>query len=194
MRWYQAISCDNTVQRPFIGDEGYLGDLQDHDLYSCTQIAKWTGSAWTKGGMPGNDGEPDDVLQTCFPFPVFSLRLRSGLEKVGIRGIQYLPIHVIRYDRSEIDGFEIANVTNCLNALDLDRSEYVRFPNNYLIERRRGEIRAITWAILKSSEIQDYDIMRLSQFKPPLYVSERFVRLFREHNFTGYSFRQVNTA
>ncbi len=48
--------------------------------------------------------------------------------------------------------------------------------------------------MLISSAVEPFDLIRLSTFRAPLYVSERFERMFREGRFTGYSFHEVPTT
>ena len=161
---------------------------------SCSKIESWEGTAWTKAASPASDGEPDDVLQTCFPLPIFLARLRAALEAFSMGEFEYLPIRVIRSDGSELPGFCIANVLTCVDGLDLFRSEYSRFPDDYFTEPRRGHIRAIKRAVLKSGLIGGKHVIRLSRYRPPLYVSESFGRLFQKGNFTGYEFREVELS
>ena len=48
--------------------------------------------------------------------------------------------------------------------------------------------------MLISSAVEPVDLIRPATFKAPLYVSERFERVFREGRFTGYSFHEVPTT
>jgi hypothetical protein len=173
-----------------VANEGDLGDLED-DLDVCQSIEAWPGAGWVRVGRNGREGDPDDVLQTCFSLPIYSLRLRSALDSAGISGIQYLPIQVIRATGEAIPDFCIANLLNCLDALDLERSIVERFPADYFLPGRRGRIRSVNHPILVRDVLTGYDIIRLSRYRASIYVSERFVRLFESERFTGYSFREV---
>jgi hypothetical protein len=193
MRWYWVVCCDNTVTTPFVGDEGDLGGHED-DLNVCRRIEVWPGTAWVRASRADRDGDPDDALQTCFPTPIYSARLRDALEEANVAGIQYLPIRVFRTGRSEIPGFSVANILNCVEGLDVRRSEIERFPDDYFLPARRGQIRSINSAVLMGAAVDRYDVLRLSGYPSHLYASERFVELFEAKGFTGYSFREVPSS
>jgi len=193
MRWYSIVSCDNAVTTPYVGDEGDLGEHEDA-FGDCKPIEAWPGTAWVRASRTARDGDPDDVLQTCFFAPIYSRRLRGALEEAQISGIQYLPIRVLRRGGTEIPGFSVANVLNCADGLDVQSSEIERFPDDYFLPTRRGQIRSVNRAVLIGAVVDRYDILRLCSYPSQLYVSERFVLLFEANRFTGYSFREVPTS
>ena len=193
MNWFWAVSCDNTVPNPLVAEEGDVGDFED-GLDVCRPIEKWPEAAWVRVGPKGQDGDPDDVLQTCFPFPIYSLRLRRALEDAGYAGIQYLPIRVIRSGGDGLAGFCVANILNCVDALDLERSAVERFPEDYFLPQRRWRIRCVKDPVLIRSVLARCDVIRLSGYTEPIYVSERFVLFFEAERFTGYSFHEVRTS
>ena len=192
-KWFWVVGCDNTTASPFVADEGDLGAYEEA-LNIGSEVQSWPGTAWVKAATVQQDGDPDDALQTCVPVPIFSSRLRAALEEGGITGVQYLPIRVIRPNGQLILGFSIANVLNCVDGLDLSRSAVERFPNDYFLPARRGAIRSINRPVLAGPAIDHYDIVRLSLYKAPLYVSERFVQIFEDGRFTGYSFQEITTS
>jgi Protein of unknown function (Gmx_para_CXXCG) len=49
-------------------------------------------------------------------------------------------------------------------------------------------------AVLARSALGDIDIVQLSRYKPPIYVSERFVDAFERMECTRLSFREVETT
>ena len=147
-----------------------------------------------ESAVPENDGEPDHVLQTCILVPIYSRQLRMALQGGGIQGIQYLPIRVVRPSGELIRGFSVANILNCVDALDLRLSVVARYPKDYFLPSRRGLVSSVNHPVLIRSAVVDYDIMPLSVFTPSVYVSDRFVRIFQDGRFTGYSFREVPTA
>jgi hypothetical protein len=192
-RWFWVVGCDNTTTDPFVADAGELG-CDDRELRICRKVELWPGTAWVKATTTENDGETDDVLQTCYIIPIYSRRLRAALEKHGIGGIQYLPINVYRPSGELIPDFSVANVLNCVDALDLRLSAVSRFPEDYLIASRRGLIRGINAPVLRADQIAQYDIIRLSTYPVSLYVSERFVTVFEAGHFTGCSFQETPTV
>ena len=192
-RWFWTVGCDNTVAEPFVADAAEL-ECDEAELRTGRAVVGWPPTPFVKATVPANDGDPDDVLQTCLSVPIYSPRLRSSLEEVRIGGIQYLPIRVIRPSGQLIAGFSVANVLNCVDALDLRLSIVSRYPEDYFLISRRGLIRGVSAPVLISSAVEPFDLIRLATFKTPLYVSERFERVFREGRFTGYSFHEVPTT
>jgi hypothetical protein len=192
-RWYWAVSCDHTVSDPFVGDDGDLG--LDESLVRCGEaINGWPESAWVRASHAESDGEPDDVLQTLFGVPIFSSRLRSALDLHTIGGLQYLAIRIVGFDNRDIDGFTVANILNCVDALDRAKSDYGVFPPDYFVASRVGQIRSINRPVLIRSMLRGVDIVRLKPYRASVYVSDRFVQLFEDGEYTGYSFHEVETT
>jgi hypothetical protein len=104
MKWFWPISCDNTVADPLVADSADLRGFEDLALRVGAAVEGWDASAYVRATDPENDGDPDDVLQTSLGVPIFSNGLRGKLDEVGIKGIQYLPIRVIRPNHEEIGG------------------------------------------------------------------------------------------
>lgn len=189
-RWFWVVGCDNTKTNPFVADAGDLG-CDDQELRTCRRFENWPGTAWVRATTPEDDGDPDDVLQSCYNLPIYSQQLRAALEENGIAGIEYLPIVVYRPSGENIPGFSVVNVLNCVDALDLSLSSVSRFPEDYFIPSRRGLIRGIHKPVLRGDLISPYDIIRLCAYPVSLYVSERFLAVFEAGRFTGCSFHEV---
>jgi hypothetical protein len=194
MRWYWAVDCDNTVDEPYVSDSGDLIGLEEWRFWDGEPVSNWNTSAWLKTSTWQRDGVPDDVLQTHFNVPVYSFRLRNALEQAQVKGIQYLPIRVLRANDSEISGFWIANILNKVAALDLKLSDYERFPADYFVPRDRGEISSLRRTVLKESAVEGYDVIRLAEFQVRVHVSERFKKAFEHAGCTGYSFHSVKVS
>ncbi len=181
--WYWVVDCDNTVRRPYIADQADLSPFEEHDFEVGRTVEDWNPQAWFKVTDPEDDGDPDDVLQTHLDVQVYSPRLRAALEAAGVRGIQYLPVRVIRSDGTEVPGFSVANLLNLVAALVIGKSK--------VLWERRGTIRGIRYATLRASALEGFDVVRLKEYSPSIYVSERFVRAFEAGGCTGYSFHRV---
>ena len=108
MNWYKILLRDNMVKNPLIADEASLNGLGDEDFECGKQIENWNTGAMFKVTEAANDGDPDDVLLNDVPLPVFSPRLQAAVTNSGIRGIQFLPVRVQRWDGSWLEGFAIA--------------------------------------------------------------------------------------
>jgi hypothetical protein len=116
------------------------------------------------------------------------------IEAERIGEIQYLPVRVVKSTGERIEGFSVANILNCVAALDLQVSSFSVYPEDYLIASRRGSIRSLNAPVLRAAAVAAFDIIRLREYYTPIYVSGRFVRLFHEGQFTGCSFREVPTS
>jgi hypothetical protein len=194
VNWYWVITNDAAVADPFVSDSDDLRGYEDWAFRQCQRIDDWSDSAWLKAARPENDGQPDDSLQSHLPLLIFSRRLRSALEDQGIEGIQYLPINVIRPNGQRIDGFAIANILTCVSALDTDKSIYECYPDDYFLPKRRGMVRSLLQATLHAAALEGHHIVRLREYRPPFYVSERFRDTFVGNGFTGLSFERIRLS
>ena len=191
--WYRPIRCSNTVTYPYVSTSGDLGSFEDWQLREGREVLGWPDNAWIKSDQRC-DGDPDDVLQTHLGVPIYSARLRDALAKSGISGIQYLRLKVLRVSGAEVPGLAIANIINRIGALDLDRSDFSTYPDDYFRPERRGEIARLRKPVLRAGALDGVDVFRLQEYLVAEYVSERFVLAFRSAECTGYSFSEVLTV
>jgi hypothetical protein len=194
MKWYWLVTNDNSVKNPFVSDEGDLDGFEEWMLGECRSFDSWSGRAWIRAADPANDGNPDDSLQNHFALLIFSQRLQVALTEAAISGIQYLPISVLRPSGTRIEGFSIANILGCVNALDLERSTSSRYPDDYFLSERRGQMNSLRRVTLRGDCLQGHDIVRLNVYKEKVYVSARFKEVVEEGRFTGLSFHEVNLS
>ena len=194
MRWYWAINCSNTVDEPFVSDADDLKGFQDWQLWKGKPIENWRQDAWIRCTDPECDGDPDDVLQTHLGIPIYSFRLQKIIREAGFPGIQFLPIRVLRRDGTEIPGFAVANIVNLLSAMDMEKSEYDVFEEDDPVPERHGRVSGVYKMVLKGVALTGYDIVRVKEFPPSEYVSERFKLQFEAANCTGYSFQETRTT
>lgn len=157
------------------------------------KVTVWREDSYVAVGHAGRSGPPDEVLQTGAAVPIFSSTLRIALERAGIGGIQYLPLKVI--DGANVREFNAANILTRVAALDEEASDLRRFPSDYFIESRRGQVSALRTPVLRDMNmLNDIHIFRLAEFWPPVFVSERFRDIFRLGGFTGLDFSEVAVA
>src|SRR5690606_37185951 len=130
-------------------------------------------------------------LQNHLMLPIFSLSLIAELNKAAIRGIQYLPIKVLKSNNESVNGFHIANILHSIEALDKQRSDYFLFREDFPNPSVRGKIAGITKYVLQKEKLLGFDIIRLKDYKQRFFVSERFKDVFEKNKFTGYSFKEV---
>lgn len=191
--WYWTISCSNAVEDPLIVDDAELG--VDPDLLDIGHpIENWPSTAVLRVTQRSDDGTPDDALQNFLGLPIFSGRLCKALKAAGIRGFQYLPVQILRPSGAAVEGFCIGNIIERRSALDMTRSDYTVFPDDYFLPARRGLISRVRRAVLVGQRIIDCDAMRLDEFSASVFVSGRFKGVFEDGDFTGYSFEEVEVA
>lgn len=197
-QWYRLqLHVENRVVRPFqTADDdlyGYLG----YDLSVGTPIQSWNRNAWIRSRAEDDDGEPDDVLLEHLGVPTFSRRLRDALERadVGRNDMQYLPVHVLKSTGEELDGYAFANVITRIMALDYDKTDWGPLPPNPKkgIDPNTGKLKvlAIWRAALREADLQGHDLIRLVEFFPPVFVSERFADVYRSGGFSGATLAPV---
>jgi hypothetical protein len=191
VNWFNSIECDNTVANPYVAGVADMKGFDEWDFAYGKRIKNWDPTAYLQSDKPGDDGDLDDVLQHIMSIiPVYSKNLRDALKRGGIRGIQYLPLRVLRYDGSEIEGFAIANILNLVPCMDWARTEY------RVKENRPGEVRSYGFGklVVRRSALEGYDILRMKEFKLDIFVLERFKKIFEDGGFTGYSFSQLTLS
>lgn len=201
MKWFRAMPCSNTVPNPLVCeidnfdkyDNFGFGFRVERYFYQTEWITNWLEDISFTTNKEMNNGEPDDVLQTARPIPIFSQRLVHQLLAKDFRGFQYLPITVLDLNRNKVSTFYIANCLNYQDAFDYEKSNYSRFPMDFPNEEARGKIICQTVVLRKSGLIDNQQPLRLKEYPYPLFVPDTFVRIFKENHFTGYSFLAVRT-
>lgn len=191
MKWYSVITNDRAVLEPLVTEAHDFRGIDSDALYSGGIIKGWNSDAYLQVSRPELDGDPDDALQNHLDLLIFSPRLRTALAEQGVPGFQFLPIQIIKSTGERLADFAIAHVVELRAALDLERSAYEVFPNDYFLPDRRGLIRSLRRAVLKKAALYDTDAIRLKEFFPRVCVSERFVTAFEEARCTGLSFRDT---
>lgn len=203
MKWYRPIPCDKTVDNPLVcelnnfelfNNFGLGRDaFSEYYFFQGKEITDWPEGVCLTTNKEDNDGIPDDVLQNKDMIPVFSQRLVDAIKEENIEGIQFLPVAVYDFHKKKIEGFYIANCTIMFDAFDYEKSRYWRFPDDFINENARGKINCSRY-VLREELLKGYDVFRLEGQCRAYFVSERFVKMFRKHKFTGYSFKQVELS
>jgi hypothetical protein len=139
------------------------------------------------------DGIPEDCLGCMGLLPLFSSRLIAALEKEGIGGFQYIPMEVYNYSDELIPGYCMANITITRDALDIEKSNIMRFPDDWSDESLRGKLWVVLKYVLKQEALVGIDVCRLPDDRN-FIVSERFRKVFSENRFTGYAFMELVTV
>lgn len=203
MKWYRPIPGDNTVENPLICESNNFSMYHNFGLapnsfveyyfFQGQEIINWPEGVSVTTSKKENDGIPDDVLQNKDMIPIFSQRLVDAIEEENIEGFQFLPISVLDYRKKEKEEFFIANCIRMFDAFDYEKSRYWRFPDDFINEKARGKINCSKF-VLREEMILAGDVFRLEGQCRVCFVSERFVKMFQRHKFTGYSFKQVELS
>ena len=195
MKFYWMLFNKSTLRDPLVADQAELHGVDPDDLCKGRRIYDWNNASFVAVAEDGRDGEPDDVLQSVIPVPIFSRRLRDALTRLEPLEAQYLDLRVMRSNGESIDGFAVANILTRIAALDMDRSQYRVFPPDYFIVERRGLVNALRVPALRREALStDVHVFRLIEFWPCVFVSERFVNVFRFSKFTGADFEEVEVS
>ena len=197
MNWYQLISGEeNRVPNFFMATQEETFGRRSIAPQIGKTIDDWNVETHLWSDEPEWDGMPDDMLANALGWPIFSQRLRSVLAhgEIGTRDIQYLPIQVTRSTGEELPGFAVANIITRLPALDRDHSFMLSVDHDE-IDPLTGmpNVSGIGKAALKSDLLHGHDVIRLLEFFPSVFVSERFVKIFNKNKFTGTTFRRSPT-
>lgn len=200
MKWYRIIMTTDEAgdpPYPFVAEEFELFGFDYEELNDGRVVEGWKRDSLIRGVDPDYNGRIDDVLGNAAGFPVFSERLRTALaaSNVGTLDIQYLPLRVVRCTGEEIEGFAAANVIARIAALDRERS-FLLGVREDKIDPLTGQpkVKHIGKAALTSEVLEGHDVIRLLEFFPPIFVSDRFVKVFNDLRCTGAEFTPLTVS
>ena len=189
MQWYKLIlGEENLRQDSLFATEEDFGELEPWDFKECKRIDEDGTVLLYKVATPKDDGTPDDILSEHLGIPVFSPRLSTALEenKIGTDDVQYIPVSILSSKGKPIDKFKLANVLTQVDAIDIPNCILID-PDLPRIDPETGELDTIN--ILKMAlyehALRNHDIVRLTNFLPPVFVSERFAQIFNDNQCTG---------
>jgi hypothetical protein len=195
MNWYHMIiGEENRLSGHFLADQEELFGRDWFDLELGNRIDDWNPESQLSSGDPTRDGPPDDVLANGLGLPVFSQRLVRVLTQgaVGVADVQYLPIRVARSTGEQLSGFNVGNVVARVPALDAARSRMLGTDDDEIDPLTgRPKVVSLGKAALKANVLDGHDIIRLTEFFPPVFVSQRIVDIFSGGKFTGVTFSPV---
>ena len=113
---------------------------------------------------------------------------------LAAKDVQYLPIHVFNSTGGELEGYTIVNVVTRIAALDYDKTDFGLLPlDESEIDPESGcpKVRTIRQAALKRSKLRGHDMVRLAEYFPLVFVSERFAEVYDTGMFTGATLEPV---
>jgi hypothetical protein len=189
-RWFEPLENLNVDDQPFVTDTDDLLGFTEWSFREGKAITRWNCSAWVGCSDRLVDGHMDDVLRNHLGLPIFSAKLEQALTFLGIEGIQFLPLQILRPNNTFVTGYSLANVLNYCPALDMQSSLY----DVFIEGQQCGRISSLQKIVLKGNGIVDKDIIRLAEFPIIELVSEVFVQAYRTFGCTGYIFKEVETV
>jgi hypothetical protein len=170
-----------------------LFGIDSYDLKIGRRIQNWNRDSYLKSSDMKHDGAPDDYLPGL-GLPILSPRFRAALEgnRVGVHDIQYLPIRVFQSTGEEVPGFSVVNVITRVPALNREHSEMLDEDESEIDPLTNAPVvRSIWRAALNEAPLRGHDVIRLTEFWAPVFVSERFAEVFRSGGFTGATLMPV---
>jgi hypothetical protein len=196
--WYDlALYVKKRKVRPFQTEDEDLCGFDSYDLEIGKRIRGWNPNASLRSKRRKNDGVPDDVLLEHLGVPTFSRRLRDALKNAGVgkKDLQFLPVRVFKSTKKELEGYAFANVVTRIAALEYNRTDWGPLPpdeeEGIDPDTGKPKVQAIRRAALVAAKLKGHDVIRLVEFFPPVFVSERFAEVFRDGNFTGATLTPV---
>jgi hypothetical protein len=142
--------------------------------------------------LTGDSDSPtalSDVLLAGFQLQVWSPRLVSLLEEMGIQNMQYLPITIIDHETKKKEtSYRIANILGAIDCLDRDNSQY-RLASGSNVFLRVSKFRIHTDKIVALPGMREPPLLfRLGEFKRHILVHERVKEACTKAKISGLKF------
>jgi len=134
------------------------------------------------------EGEPleDYLFPTMVDWVLISERVKQVLEKLEVKGVQFLPIRVVRKETGEeVPGYWVLHVWKQISALDEEHTVYFE-PR----DEKYPQLDIIKVALRKEA-IGKAEIFRLKERKVSIYVSRRVKERLEEIGATGFKWIPV---
>ena len=186
MRFYKPIYSET---------EGDVIVLRDYDLRGFKYTDLLVGKAieqWDENICLyyEEEGELEDYLANPLHWPILSQRFVALLDRMGVSQIQYFPANIRnKITRTEITGYRIANVTELIPALDLEKSEYEAW------DAEAGRVRRLNKLVIVKSKVRPgAHIFRLAEYPFSLIISEELKVALLEEKITGVDFWEMETS
>lgn len=143
---------------------------------------------WPEGITFYAEGEPleDYLFPTVVDWILISERVKQALEGLGVEGVQFLPIRVVRKETGEeVPGYYVLHVWKHIPALDEEHTVFLeprdeKYPQLSIIK-----------VALRREAIGGADIFRLKEKPVSVYVSRRVKERLEEIGATGFKWIPV---
>lgn len=130
-----------------------------------------------------------DYLANDMSWFVVSQKLKDILDELNTK-VQYFEVKIQEEtDEQLIEDYYVANITNLVDSLCLDESDYFETDIEGI-----GTIYTISKFAVYESKVGENDIFKLpNRQEMPIFVSERFKKIVEERQITGMEFLEVKT-
>jgi hypothetical protein len=186
MSYYKIIYSDTDYDAVVIHDYDLRG-FKYTDILEGKPLKHWDDGIllFCRG-----EGRFEDYLPNPLHWPVLSNQFVAILDRLGVTQVQLFPAH-IRCSTTcrEIKGYQIANITELIPALDREKSEFGFW------DEELGEVRNLKKTVIDQSRVRSgAHLFRLAEHPVSLFVSQVLKTELQIGRITGVDFWEVETA
>ncbi len=164
--------------------EADLKGVSEYFIYQPEPAEEWPEGITfyaTKGGEYA-----DDYLFATGGWILISERVKQILEELGVEGVQFLPIRVVRKETGEeVPGYYVLHVWRHISALDEEHTVFLEPRSERYPEPIIGKV------ALRKEAIGNADAFRLAEYDVQVYVSRRVKERLEEIGATGFKWIPV---
>jgi len=186
MRFYEPIYSETEDDVVVLRDYDLRG-FKYTDLLVGKVIERWDENICL---YYEEEAEWEDYVANPLHWPILSRRFVAVLDRMGVNQIQYFPANIRnKITGREITGYRIANVTELIPALDLEKSDYD------LWDAEAGRVRRLRKLVIVKSKVRPgAHLFRLAEDPFSLIVSEELKVALLEEKITGMDFWEMETS
>lgn len=161
-------------------------EIDEYSVSCGTICNEWDGMEFKYNSDKGEVFS--DYLANIFRWLIVSKRFRKLIQEIVMdKAIQYLPTKIIDViSKNETTEYEIANLLDIVDGLDLKHSKYDVF------ELDDEKIISVEKYALKKEKIDGHNIFRLKNDTVPVFVSEKVKNIIEDNALTGFAFLEVD--
>ncbi|KAA0565740.1 maleate cis-trans isomerase [Bacillus sp. CH30_1T] len=183
MKYYKLMMDESNVRDAVVNCENSFGF--DYSFNNGELIKDWNESI-TFYLNPTEGDRLTDYLANNLGWLLFSKKLKTLFNEIGIEGMQFLPVNVINEQNLEEkwDYFAV-NVHQVVDALHLEGCDYS------VLNVGDEKIYTIRKYVLRGESIKNQHIFRLLGYEIPIFTSEKIKSMIEMHNLTGCDFLEI---
>ena len=126
-----------------------------------------------------------EVFNNNKSWHLYSTRITDWLRKKQPHGVEYFPAKIVSTNTEDVlNNYEVVNVTNVLDVIELKHSKYDRFSG--------GELMMVMPCFSRKKLEQLRPIIFKTKLNElPLYASEEFKQFWKGEGLIGLDFREI---